>query len=474
MRFIGREKEIRILEDAYSSRESEFIAVYGRRRVGKTLLVKHVLEDRFSFYYSGKLNIDRRTQLMSFRTALSDQGLDERNDFSNWFEAFSALKKLLNASPEDRKVVFLDEIAWMDNRESEFLPALEGFWNEWASGRDDILLIICASATSWIINKVFRNRGGLYNRLTGKIKLEQFSLKECEELAGEMNLGYTRLQVLSAYMILGGVAFYWTRLKKGLSVPQNIDNLFFSKDGFLKGEFRNLYYSIFNAPEGYIKIVSALGTRNIGLSKTQIAKETEISNNDRLGEMLEELEECDIIYSYLPLGKKNGTIYKLIDSLSLFHFQFLAGPDRPKSWISMMDSPEYLSWCGISYERVVLQHIEQVKRKLGINGMISYQYCWFSNNRKLLPGETGAQIDLLIDRADNIINIVEVKWTQDGRPYSMTAETEQNLLNKKRTLQSETKTKKGIHFTLVTISGFIPSCYTEIIQSDVRLDDLFA
>lgn len=474
MKFIGREKEIKILNDAYSSGESEFIAVYGRRRIGKTFLIKHVLEDRFSFYYSGKLDLSREMQLIAFRDALDEQGVANPPLFSNWFQAFSQLKKLLEGSPEDKKVIFLDEIAWMDNTRSEFLPALEGFWNEWASRRNDILLIICASSTSWIIKKVFHNRGGLYNRITGKIKLEQFSLKECEEMSKEMNLGFTRLQILSAYMILGGVAFYWSRLKKGLSVPQNIDNLFFSGNGILKGEFKSLYSSLFSNPDGYIKIVSALGTRNIGLTRTEIADETKLSNNNRLGEMLEELEECGIIYSYLPLGKrKNGTIYKLIDSLSLFHFQFLKDQEKPRSWIHMMDSPKYLSWCGISYERVVLLHMDSVKRKLGISGMLSSQYCWFSDTKKLKQGETGAQINLLIDRSDNIINIVEVKWTQDGRPFNMTREDEESLINKKTALQREKNTKKGIHFTLVTTGGFTPSCYTEIIHSDVTLDDLF-
>lgn len=474
MKFIGREKEIEALNNAYSSQEPEFIAIYGRRRIGKTYLIKHVFKDRFTFVYAGRLNVKKEVQLIAFREALLEQGDFDPPFFRNWFEAFSYLKKLINASAQKKKVIFFDEIAWMDNQGSEFLPALEGFWNEWASGRDDILLIICASSTSWIIKKVFHNRGGLYNRITGKIKLEQFSLRECEEMAEDMRLGFTRLQILSAYMILGGVAFYWSRLSKGLSVPQNIDRLFFSSDGILRDEFKSLYNSLFSNPDGYLKIVKALGTRSVALSRTKIAEETGMSNNERLGEMLEELEECGIIYGYLPLGKrKNGTLYKLIDSLSLFHLQFLADQEKPKSWIYMMESPKYLSWCGISYERVVLLHIDNVKRKLGISGMLTSEYCWSSDPRKLKEGESGAQIDLLIDRADNIINIVEVKWTEDGKPFSMTKADLDSLLNKKSALKRETKTKKGIHFTLVTTGGYIPSCYTEIIQSDVTLDDLF-
>ena len=474
MNLIGREYEKRKLENAFNSDRSEFVAVYGRRRVGKTFLIRELLGDRFVFSYAGKANLKKAMQLVSFRESLILQGYEDCPAFSNWFEAFSALRKLVSWSDQKKKVIFLDEIAWMDNKQSEFLPAFEGFWNEWASARDDILLIICASATSWIMKKVFHNRGGLYNRLTEKILLSEFTLGECEEFVKNSHLGYSRPQILQLYMAIGGVAFYWTKLEKGLSVAQNIEALFFGKKAFLKNEFAELYQSLFSSPEGYIKVVTALGTKSIGLTRSQIAEEAGLVNNTQLGTMLSELVECGMVYEYIPMGKRvNGVVYKLIDSFSLFYFRFMQNPFKNIDWTSMITTPEYYSWCGLSYERVVFLHLDQVKKKLGINGMSVSAYCWFSNNRKLEEGESGAQIDLLLDRADGIINIVDVKWSAEDKKYVMTGEDQQSLSNKRNVLVSQTGTKKGIHFTLVTVSGYVVNRYSDMIQSCVTLDDLF-
>ena len=474
MDLIGREYEIRKLENAYNSGRPEFIAVYGRRRVGKTFLVRELFKDRFTFYYAGKEKLKKALQLSSFRESLILHGYEDCPPLGNWLEAFSALRKLVSESDQKKKVIFLDEIAWMDNKQSEFLPAFEGFWNEWASGCDDILLIICASATSWIMKKVFHNRGGLYNRLTDKILLSEFTLGECEEFVEKNHLGYSREQILQLYMAIGGVAFYWTKLEKGLSVAQNIEALFFGKRALLKNEFKELYQSLFSCPDGYIKIVTALGTKSMGLTRTQISEETGLSSNMHLGTMLSELVECGLVYEYIPMGKRvNGAVYKLVDSLSLFHFRYLQNPFQDTDWISLTRTPEYYSWCGLSYERIVLLHLDQVKKKLGISGMSVSAYCWFSNNRKLEDGETGAQIDLLLDRTDGLINIVEVKWSSDGKKYVMTMDDEQSLCNKRNVLVSQTGTKKGIHFTLVTVSGYVVNRYSDMIQSCVTLDDLF-
>ncbi len=474
MKLIGREDEKRRLQKAFDSDHSEFVAVYGRRRIGKTFLVRQLFSDKFTFYYSGKANLRKQLQLSAFREALILQGLEDCPSFTTWLEAFSALRKLVSQSEAHKKVIFLDEIAWMDNKQSEFLPAFEGFWNEWASTRDDILLIICASATAWIMKKVFHNRGGLYNRIAEKILLSEFTLKECEEFSEDRNLGFSRQQILSLYMVIGGVAFYWTKIEKGRSVAQNVNALFFGRKAFLKNEFTELYQSLFSSPQGYIKIVSALGSRGIGLTRPELSEKTGLINNTQLGTMLSELVECGMVYEYVPLGKKvNGAVYKLIDSLSLFYFRFLQSPFQNENWLDLLNTPQYYSWCGLSYERVVFLHLDSVKKKLGISGMRVNAYCWFSDKKKLKEDEKGAQIDLLLDRADGLINIVEVKWSADGKEYVMTCEDEQSLINKKRVLLSQTGTKKGIHFTLVTVSGYVSNSYSEIIQSGITLEDLF-
>lgn len=477
MSLIGRKKEQEILLKALESDKAEFIAVYGRRRIGKTFLIRETLGPYLTFSYSGKDQVSKAMQIKSFVLSMKEQGLSSPDKPKDWFHAFSLLKTLITQSEgEGKKVIFLDEVAWMDNQKSEFLPALEGFWNEWASGRKDIVLIICASATSWILRKVFHNRGGLHNRITLRIHLEQFTLKECEEYSNERNLGYSRSAILSLYMILGGVAYYWSLLDKSLSVSQNIDYLFFSGfDAPLRNEFKELFRSLFSSPEGYIKIIEALGKKKSGLSRKEIAEECGIANNTKLGEMMEELELCGIIRRYIPFGKeKNGMIHQLMDCLTLFHFSFLSKPQASDDWSYLKSSSQYRTWCELSFERVLMLHTNEIKRVLGISGIRSESQCWRSSMSSNEEGEKGAQIDLLLDRADNLIDIIEAKWSDSGEPYTMTQKDEESLLNKRNALRRETNTRKSIHLVMATLSGVKKNVHSECIASVITLDDIFA
>ena len=273
MSLIGRKKEVQILTDQYNKSESVFLALYGRRRVGKTFLIRQTLSSHMTFSYSGKANVSKQNQLRSFRLALIENGLDDCPVLKDWFTAFHYMKKIIDSSGENRKVVFLDEVAWMDNQKSDFIPALEGFWNEWASNRNDIFLIICASATSWITDNVFHNRGGLHNRVTLRMRLSPFTLSECEEYSMNAGLGLSRLQILQLYMVLGGVAWYWTLLRKGYSAMQNIKLMFLDDDAPLRGEFKELYCSLFSKPEKYMDIVMALGNKSAGKPTAERAEE---------------------------------------------------------------------------------------------------------------------------------------------------------------------------------------------------------
>ena len=234
---IGREKEQGVLAEAFQADESRFVAVYGRRRVGKTYLIRESMGSRFTFqhtgYYGGKL----MDELFEFCASLREYGLKDFAKPRNWLEAFELLKELIRRSTEKRKVIFLDELSWMDTRGSDFIMALEGFWNGWASARKDILLIVCGSVTSWMLNKIIHNKGGLYNRLSCRIHLQPFSLKECERYIQARNIVMNRHQILECYMIMGGIPFYWSFLEKGFSLPQNIDRIFFAKDAPLEHEF---------------------------------------------------------------------------------------------------------------------------------------------------------------------------------------------------------------------------------------------
>lgn len=470
MELIGREEEKQTIIELYESNESSFLAIYGRRRVGKTFLVRKTLSDKITFSYSGKANINKRTQLNSFRLTLIENGLHDCPILKDWFEAFFYLKKIIQESIVQKKVIFLDEVAWMDNQKSDFISALEGFWNEWASKRNDILLIICASATSWIIDNVFHNRGGLHNRITHRLRINPFNLSECEEYSKVANLAYSRYQILQLYMAIGGAAWYWSLLKKGYSVIQNLILLFFSEDAPLKGEYKELYSSLFRKPEKYIDIIKALSIKISGLDKQELSAECKISNNSKLTHMLEELEECGFIRKYIPFGKKHNSMrYQLTDCLSLFHLTFLSKTRGDLSPEMLLASNSYVVWCGLAYERVVLNHIHQVKKALGINGIYTQAYTWRSN-----PSEDNkAQIDLLIDRADSVINLVEVKWSVDGKKYVITKEVEENLLNKKDTFVSQTKTRKSVFITMITLSGIERNSHSDCVTASLTLEDLF-
>lgn len=470
---VGRNKEQRTLREAYNSKYSQFVAVYGRRRIGKTFLVRETFGYSFTFQHAGAANETMKGQLELFRTSLIDFGNRDCPCLKSWHEAFNQLKILVQSSKSGKKVIFLDEAAWMDTPKSNFLSALEHFWNSWASNRKDVLLIICASATSWIINKVFKNRGGLHNRITVKIPLASFSLAECELYAKELGLRLSRYQILNLYMVMGGVALYWSLLDKRYSSVQNIDQIFFNRDAKLNGEFNDLYNSLFKYPEPYKEIVMALGKHLGGLSRQELLEYTKQADNGVFTERLEELEECGFITKMRSFPKqKKETLYKLCDNYTIFYFKYIksnAGTDR--YWEKNFKSHSAVSWSGFAFERVCLQHIEQIKKAIGIAAVSTAEYAW----RYIPPkGETdvkGAQIDLLIDRDDNVFNMCEIKWSSGE--FEIGKEEDKDLRDKTETFIRETKTKKAVHVTMITTYGVKHNMYYDSIQSEVILDQLF-
>lgn len=467
---IGRKEEQTRLWDAYNSEESEFVAVYGRRRVGKTFLVRETFGDKFSFYHSGLANSTMEEQLKSFWLSLKQYGYKGEQPAS-WLDAFYELGRLLARRKMKRKVVFIDELPWMDTPKSKFLPAFEHFWNGWASARNDILLIICGSATSWIVRKVFHNHGGLHNRVTYRIPLKPFSLYECEQFSKHKSLGFNRRQIAEAYMALGGIPYYWKFLTKGLSVAQNFDKLFFAEDAIMKNEFRELYASLFKNEEHYIKIVQALGTRKSGMTRDEIIKNTGIDGGGAFSSYLADLEQSGFIRKYNVLGRKTkGALWQLVDNYTLFYFSFIAnrtGNDE-NFWTRSINTPAYNVWCGLSFERVCLQHIRQIKLGLSIAGTVSDVYAWRTLSG---DGHLGTQIDMVIDRNDKVINLCEMKYSE--YEYSLTADDISNLINKKKAFVSETKTRKAVQFTMITSCGLAHNQYSNNIHSELVLEDLF-
>ena len=469
---IGRENEIRELRRRFASEESEFVAIYGRRRIGKTFLVNEVFNGNFAFHHSGMEKADKRMQLESFREALRRQGLTRCKTLRTWIQAFSALSDLLESKGEGKKVVFLDELPWFDTPRSGFLPAFEQFWNSWACLRKDILLIICGSATSWIVKKVLRSRGGLHNRVTRQLPIRPFTLAECEQYADYKRLGFDRGQILECYMAFGGVAYYWSLLEEGKSAAQNFDSLFFGETAELRMEFENVFRSLFKNPTRHFAIINLFGERNSGLTREEVIKGLGEASSGDVSSCLEELTDCGFLRRYNAFGAaKKGALYQLIDNYTLFHFKFLKGRvgNDGRFWSYSLNQPKVNSWRGLAFERVCLQHIDQMKSALGISGILADVYSW-RGFAKADDGH-GAQIDMVIDRGDRMINVCEMKYAPGD--YSFSSEEKERMLRRIELFRSATGTRKGILPTLVTTTGLKRNANAAMITNVVTLADLF-
>ncbi len=466
---IGREQEIKDLQRAYESEYSEFVAVTGRRRIGKTFLVREVFGYKFTFQHSGLANQKTRQQLKEFQLSLLKSGMKKCRVPQDWYDAFYLLSEFLDGAKKGKKIVFIDEVPWMDAPRSNFVSALEHFWNGYASARKDILLIICGSSTSWIINNVYKNHGGLHNRVTERINLQPFTLRECMLYAKSRGLVLSKSQVAEGYMIMGGVPFYWAQLQKGLSLDQNIDRLFFSTEGKLRYEYRELYHSLFKNSEPYIQIVNALGQKKIGMSRDEIIIATGLADNGKFGEYLDDLTACGFVKRYNAFGKpKNNAIYQLIDQYTLFYFRFIEnqGVAGDNYWMSSIDTIQRKVWEGLAFEQLCFAHISQIKQKLGISGIVSSVCSWQTKN-----GD-GAQIDMLIDRADEVINVCEIKYSRKN--YVIAKDVMDNINHKIECFRDVTKTSQPIHLTMITAAPLVHNEYWNDIQSEVILEDLFS
>ena len=469
---IGRKEEQQILHSAVQSENSEFVAVYGRRRVGKTYLIRETFGYKFTFQHTGLAKGNTKEQLFSFAISLRDAGYDDCPIPKSWLEAFSLLSTYLKNSTDEKKIVFLDELPWMDTPRSNFISAFEHFWNGWASARKDIVLIICGSATSWIINKVINDHGGLHNRVTKQIALQPFTLKECEMFAESKGLEMSRYQLAECYMVFGGIPYYWSLLEKGLSLAQNIDKIIFAKNGKLSNEFNQLYASLFKSPEQYIDIVTALGKKKAGMTREEIIAATDKYSNGALSKVLDELEYCGFIRKYNGFDKKSKqAIYQLIDNYTLFYFKFIQQNENNDEhfWSASIDSAMHRAWSGLAFERLCMAHTQQIKAALGIAGVLSNVYSWRKEADEM---SDGAQIDLLIDRKDQVINLCEMKYSLSE--YAIDAEYEQKLRNKKSVFIDTTNTRKAVHLTMVTTFGIKANAHSGIVQNEITLEDLFS
>lgn len=476
---IGRKKEIEELNRLYHSDKAQFVAVYGRRRVGKTYLVNQVFKDKMTFHHTGLSPFDdgakmtMRAQLQSFHYSLLRSGMDEQTPCpKSWLEAFYLLEKLLvKLDTGGRQVVFIDELSWMDTPRSGFLTALESFWNGWASNRDNMFLIVCGSSTTWMLGNLVNNYGGLYGRLTREIKLSPFTLKECDDYLKSNGIVLSQYDVTQAYMAFGGIPYYLGYFAPGCSLAQNIDNMLFAKEAALAKEYDRLFRSLFVHWEEHQKVVSLLATRHYGFTRDEISRQCGISKGGGLSSILKALVDSDFIVKYTPvIDVRKEDYYRLCDPFCQFYLSFVGNhkPTDPQFWQNSQNLPPIVAWRGFAFEQVCFNHIPQIKAALGVSGVVSKESVLLVRGNK---DTQGGQIDLLIDRADNVLNLCEMKFYK--KKYALTQDDRFDFEDRIDLLSRMTKSKKNIHFTLVTTVGLMFNEHSGVVQKVVTLEELF-
>lgn len=476
---IGRIEERKILEKALESHKAEMVSVIGRRRVGKTFLVKSVYEAHLDFEITGIQHATRSEQLRNFILSISkySNGTFPITEPKDWLEAFYLLSKFLEmkknpeTSANRRCVIFLDELPWLATHKSGFLKGLSWFWNSWAVNQN-IVVVICGSAASWMIKNVVNDKGGLHNRITKRIYLKPFDLRETELFLKAKNFNFDRYQILHLYMALGGVPHYLDEVEGGKSAAQNIDAICFAENGLLYDEFSKLYAALFDNSAAHVQIIRALASKHKGLTRSEIVQGTRLSEGGAVSTMIDELQHSGFITAYLPFGKKKkDSLYRLTDEFSLFYLQFMENNRLAGAgvWQQLSKTQAYMSWAGYAFESICLKHIPQIKKALGIAGVYASASSYI---KKGIDGEKGIQFDLLLDRNDHVITICEIKFY--NAEYTIDKPTAMEFRNKIATFKEATKTRKQLFLAIISTFGVKQNQYSlDLVDANLTMEDLF-
>jgi uncharacterized protein len=472
---IGRKNELEQLHELLSSPKSEFLAIYGRRRIGKTYLVKNAYAQQLVFEFTGTQNAPLRNQLYKFSEKIKESfgPAQPARPPRTWYEAFQVLKSCLIPNANRKQVIFFDELPWIATPKSNFLEELGYFWNDWAAYQRNLIVVVCGSAAAWMLQKVVSNKGGLHNRLTKRINLKPFTLAETKTYLESLGVFWDHYQIIQFYMAAGGVPAYLQEAKRGETVTQTIDRLFFSPEGLLRIEFPNLYAALFSTHQNHVEVVKTLAKKWQGMTRQEIVANSSMQDGGGLTQVLEELEASSFIARFPHFKKREkGFVYRLADEYSLFYLKFVDGKPLlgKNEWFKQADKDAYKIWCGYAFENICLKHTGEILSALGISGVYSetstFQY------KSEQAGE-GFQIDLLIDRADRAINLCEIKFYTDD--YPLTDAYADFLRQRREKFRRLTKTKKQLFNTLITTYPVrhSPGSLGQIDQT-VTMDKLFA
>lgn len=470
---VGRTEEIEIINKLLTSGQPEMLAVIGRRRVGKTFLVRETLKSKIDFELIGLKDGTVELQLQNFQLQLARtfENVVFQHPVKNWLEAFENLIQCLQTLPKSKKtVLFFDEFPWLDGQKSGFKTAFTHFWNSYASQKN-VLVIICGSAATYMIDKVLNDKGGLHNRVTKYINLQPFTLKETEMFLKQKDIHLNSYQIVQLYMVFGGIPHYLNQVEKGLSAAQNIDKHCFQANGFLRHEFQNLYQALFNKAERHEELVELLSKKTSGLTRQELADQSSMSNGGGFTKVLNELEQSGFIQSLHPFGKKSkDKIYRLTDYFSLFYFKFMVPAKNPEAgyFMTLQATQSFKSWCGYAFENICLQHVSQIKKALGIHGIYSENYSFYQSKT---DEKEGAQIDLVIDRKDGVINLCEMKFYEG--PYPFSVKDAEKIMKQKIAFKAGTKSRKQLFSTWISTYGITENQHSlGVVDHNFKLDIL--
>lgn len=469
---IGRKNERKTLDEARESSQSELIAVYGRRRIGKTYLVRTHFANELTFSMSGLFDATLQEHLREFATCLKNalKSTVSVKIPSDWFEAFELLKMLIETdATTSKKIIFFDEVPWLATVKSRFLTAFEAFWNGWASARKDIVVIICGSAAAWMIQKVEKSKGGLYNRVTKRIVLKPFTLAETEAFFASKSLTLSRFHTVELYMMLGGVPHYLNQIQKGETPAIAIDRIVFDRDGILSEEFEHLFVSLFGEGGLHKQIVELLAQHRYGLTRDEILATFKIVSSGWFSNILDELEASGFIVAQVSFSKNTkNAYYKAIDNYCLFYVNFKRNK-KIQNWATLQNTQQWKTWSGLTFENVCFYHKTQITKKIGISGIQTTISSWQHKGNDEMAG---SQIDMLIDRGDKAINVCEIKFNEN--PYIITKSYAQTLRLKMAAFNYFTKNRKTLFFTIITAGGLVQNTEAQsLLQANIDLDDLF-
>ena len=469
---IGREDEIQRLDSCMRENRAQLIILYGRRRIGKTYLINEYFHGRFDFKITGSYKEKKDVQLYNFAEELSGHTGETILTPESWPAAFQLLRKYLSSLPEQEKcVLFFDEFPWLDTAHSGFLNAFSHFWNDYGCARHNMVCIVCGSATSWMVRNILENKGGLFDRQTCSIYLRPFSLSQTEEYLRSRGMEWSRYDIAECYMIMGGIPFYLSLLSPERSLNDNIDNLFFRKRSELWNEFQQLYRTLFTNSEQYIRIVEALSTRRTGLTRNELVEKAGFPDNGALSEKLQDLMASGFVGVTSQFGKKKEIYYQLRDYYTWFYLRFIKDQNGRDEhfWSHSAGSPTRYAWAGLTFELVCKDHIPQIKHRIGISAVLTEESSWSVRGNE---NEDGSQVDLVIDRKDHVIDLCEIKYSEDE--YLIDKSYDMTLRSRRESFREHTKTKKTVQIIFISTYGLKQNKYSSLVSGQVVLDDLFA